>query len=305
MKKATVILLVGSDITSHLIANVLAEELLAQSITPVIFFIKHINNNTLVPEINRLSIFERHILKECINPILDKHHDYQHDSLEFRTPSQLKTHFGIVVEEIDNINDPIIVDRLSEMKATVVLSIRCYQKLSTNCLYQLKKSGAHVWNLHPGILPHYRGVMTLVRAMANGDLEFGYTLHEMNMEWDAGSIIKIEKLPISYENSMLYNLVLSYPVGVNVAFRLIQKVVEREVISPAPQDKLDAHYYSFPTNRHIQHYHANNLKLVQQDEMILLYIKLFSSGSEKISLAIEQSIHEFLDRNNFNNKEAL
>jgi len=45
------------------------------------------------------------------------------------------------------------------------------------------------FNLHPSLLPKYRGCSSLTWAMINGDKEAGFTYHFMNEKIDDGKII--------------------------------------------------------------------------------------------------------------------
>ncbi|MEM1234488.1 MAG: formyltransferase family protein, partial [Pseudomonadota bacterium] len=44
-------------------------------------------------------------------------------------------------------------------------------------------------NIHPSILPKYRGLHTHARALEAGDTEHGCTVHEVTPELDAGPIL--------------------------------------------------------------------------------------------------------------------
>lgn len=49
----------------------------------------------------------------------------------------------------------------------------------------------HALNLHPSLLPKYRGAAPIQRALANGDTETGVTLQELSREkFDRGRILK-------------------------------------------------------------------------------------------------------------------
>ena len=51
-------------------------------------------------------------------------------------------------------------------------------------------------NLHPSLLPLYRGLDTHARALAAGDAEHGCTVHWVVPELDAGEIIDQARVPI-------------------------------------------------------------------------------------------------------------
>lgn len=51
-------------------------------------------------------------------------------------------------------------------------------------------------NIHPSILPKYRGLHTHARALAAGDTEAGCTVHEVTAELDDGPILGQARVPI-------------------------------------------------------------------------------------------------------------
>lgn len=51
-------------------------------------------------------------------------------------------------------------------------------------------------NIHPSLLPKYRGLDTHARALAAGDAEHGCTVHEVTAELDDGPILGQAKLKI-------------------------------------------------------------------------------------------------------------
>lgn len=51
-------------------------------------------------------------------------------------------------------------------------------------------------NIHPSLLPKYRGLHTHARALAAGDAEHGCTVHEVTPELDDGPILGQARVPV-------------------------------------------------------------------------------------------------------------
>ena len=51
-------------------------------------------------------------------------------------------------------------------------------------------------NLHPSLLPKYKGLHAVEQAMAAGESETGATVHFVNEHLDSGDIIKQQEVPI-------------------------------------------------------------------------------------------------------------
>ena len=63
-----------------------------------------------------------------------------------------------------------------------------------------------VINLHPSILPTYKGLMTQKRMLINNEKNYGFTLHKVSNELDEGETIsnKVRKIKTSNESELLY-----------------------------------------------------------------------------------------------------
>lgn len=67
-----------------------------------------------------------------------------------------------------------------------------------------------IFNLHPSLLPNYRGCSSLTWAMINGEPECGFTYHYIDKQCDTGNIILQKKIPIEDFDTQgtLYNRVM-------------------------------------------------------------------------------------------------
>lgn len=58
-----------------------------------------------------------------------------------------------------------------------------------------------ILNIHPALLPKYRGLNTYKKALAAGDKEHGTTVHLVTAELDGGPILAQQRLPILAEDT--------------------------------------------------------------------------------------------------------
>ena len=67
-----------------------------------------------------------------------------------------------------------------------------------------------IFNLHPALLPNYRGCSSLTWAMINGEEYCGYTYHYIDKDCDTGRIIIQKKIKIEDFDTQLtlYNRVM-------------------------------------------------------------------------------------------------
>ena len=60
-------------------------------------------------------------------------------------------------------------------------------------------------NLHPSLLPKYKGLMTQKRMLINNEDFFGFTIHEVSKDLDGGKVIsqRFQKIKIKNEVNLL------------------------------------------------------------------------------------------------------
>ena len=96
-------------------------------------------------------------------------------------------------------------------------------------------------NLHPSILPRYRGAAPIQWALINGENETGVTVQFINEKLDAGDILIQKSLPIEINISAgdLYNIIL--PIGAELINESL-KLLEAGKAVPCAQNENDATY---------------------------------------------------------------
>jgi methionyl-tRNA formyltransferase len=82
----------------------------------------------------------------------------------------------------------------------------CFDRIFSNDIIRFPKIGS--MNIHPSILPRYRGIKPLENAIVHEESYTGITLHQITREIDAGDIILQKKIPINKSQTFkqLYNL---------------------------------------------------------------------------------------------------
>ncbi|MEM7491306.1 MAG: formyltransferase family protein, partial [Pseudomonadota bacterium] len=58
------------------------------------------------------------------------------------------------------------------------------------------RHAGRILNIHPSLLPRYRGLDTHARAIAAGDAEAGCTVHEVTADLDDGPILGQARVPV-------------------------------------------------------------------------------------------------------------
>jgi len=96
--------------------------------------------------------------------------------------------FKIPVFFVNSHNDEECIALISSIGIDLLLNVGTPRKLSK---IFLQHTGCDVLNVHPGVLPDYRGASCVEWAILNDD-PIGNSAHFMVEEYDAGPIIRVE-----------------------------------------------------------------------------------------------------------------
>lgn len=115
-------------------------------------------------------------------------HDQKAGRKQILTPSPIKTFAqgkNIPVITPQQFNNEII-EQLNNLKPDLFV-VAAYGKIIPNSILEIPKYGAI--NIHPSLLPKYRGPTPLQTAILNGDTKTGITFIKMDAQMDHGPIL--------------------------------------------------------------------------------------------------------------------
>jgi methionyl-tRNA formyltransferase len=92
----------------------------------------------------------------------------------------------IPVYEVKGLTAPKTLATISFLQPDVACSV-CFPKRIPAAVLRLPRFG--FLNLHPSLLPHYRGPYPLFWMFRNGEAQTGVTIHFMDEEFDTGDIV--------------------------------------------------------------------------------------------------------------------
>lgn len=120
-------------------------------------------------------------------------------SIAFSPVKQKAMELGISVQQPDTLKQDQIIQAVSHI-APEALVVVAYGLKLPNDILNMPKYGAV--NLHPSLLPKYRGAAPINHALLNGEKTTGITSILMNSRMDAGDIILQEEVPITNEENV-------------------------------------------------------------------------------------------------------
>lgn len=93
-----------------------------------------------------------------------------------------------------------VVQRLLELHRIELICLAGFMRMLTPT-FVARWSGRMI-NIHPSLLPAYRGLDTHTRALADGATEHGCTVHFVAPEIDAGPIIAQARVPVYADDNV-------------------------------------------------------------------------------------------------------
>lgn len=145
--------------------------------------------------------------------------------------------YGIPVlqpEKIENLRS-----ELEDLKPDLIIVVACAQILSKEIL-KIPKYGC--LNIHPSLLPQYRGCSPIQYAILNGDRETGVSIIRMDEKIDHGDIVTISKLQITSPEITFKELSKELAnLGKELLLEIIPQWIAGE-IKPEPQNDSKATY---------------------------------------------------------------
>ena len=102
-------------------------------------------------------------------------------------------------------------------------------------------------NLHPSLLPKYRGPMPTFWMLFNGEDTTGITFHLMTPQIDDGDVVGQFSVPIGGKRTEQEIESQVFQVAATQIEAVLHEIIEG-TSAPIPQDTAQASYYTFPTS---------------------------------------------------------
>lgn len=128
----------------------------------------------------------------CVVTQPDSRRDRGH-KVHFSPIKEKALELGLTIYQADNINSSQSIEYLKNLNADIFVVVSYGALLSRNVLAISKYKPI---NVHPSLLPKYRGAAPIQRTLMNGDKITGVTIMEMVEKLDAGDIIVKKEMKI-------------------------------------------------------------------------------------------------------------
>ncbi|PIJ43296.1 formyltransferase family protein [Tatumella sp. OPLPL6] len=270
--KPNLCIFLGNDIFSWLTCHDLIK-LGSKYFSFTIYMPESKSKNKPIDEIYNQSIYERKVLQDVVFPFIDKEDSIEGD---YTSIDNISKEYGIPVQKVEDINDSEFLNKLDCYDG--LISIRCYQKFSKE--YMKKFKGKCLWNLHPGDLPKYRGVMTFYRAMLANDKSYAVSIHEMDEFWDAGPILFKKYGDFDYRLCFLCSMFSAGKKSGEFLLQSLQKYFSDEEVSSITQE--EPNYWGFPTEEEIKNGKDSGVIIYDNNQLLKEYIQTFLTDTNSV-----------------------
>lgn len=146
---------------------------------------------------------------------------------------QLAGALGLPVRAPEKLGDPAEIEAVKALDPELIV-VADYGQFLKPALLDIPGKGAI--NIHPSLLPKYRGAAPVQWAVANGDTETGVTILYVTAKMDAGDIILQEKVPIRDEHTAATLTPLLAELGATLLIRAVE-LIRRGEAPRRPQDE--------------------------------------------------------------------
>lgn len=131
-----------------------------------------------------------------------------------------------------SLQDPFAQEQMKIFKADALIDVACGFLLPKEVL-QIPRFGCI--NIHPSLLPRWRGAAPIQHAILAGDTKTGVTIMQMDDGWDTGNILKQKEMEIeSHDTTGALEEKLA-KLGANLLLEVLNDL-EHGKINPQKQD---------------------------------------------------------------------
>ena len=190
------------------------------------------NPDFAVPSLNEIMVSEHEIVAVVTSP--DKPRG-RGKSVSPTMVAQRASDYALPLIQPLLLKDDFFISQLQELKADL-FSVVAFRLLPSAVL-QIPKIGSV--NLHPSLLPQYRGAAPLQWALMNGDVKTGITTFLLSPAMDSGDILMTRPLGIFPEDDSGSLSLRASQLGAHLLMETIDSLA-RGTASPKPQDDSNA-----------------------------------------------------------------
>jgi Formyl transferase len=289
LQKNKIAIFVCNDLIGLLILNKILPGIKNLGLKPVIYHTgDHRNRTFKIPTPPVVSFFNTTLTRDILIPTLERMPISSQKNLTFR---QLASRYEIEFKETSDINDhQFLAEIIKDEEFCGGIALRFLQVFGSAAISIFHEKG-FLWNLHSGLLPKYKGLLTPFRAIENGDETYGMTLHDLTAGIDEGDIIQLYELPLRHTRPILDLYMDTVPVGIEMILSNLTDYKEKGYVEVIPQTVgATRTYYSNPTAQEFRNYMMKGILYADPYFTIERIISLFTEAGSQLQVELKRAM---------------
>jgi len=176
----------------------------------------------------------------------------------FKSTSRIAWEKGIPLQKTSDINSEETIQDIKALNPDILLSNNFHQIISPEVL-KIPKIGSI--NVHPGVLPMYKGLLPHFWAIIRGEKKLGVTLHEIDEGVDTGSVISEKRFLLKKGESFYMAWKKTALVGAELLKTYFYKLRFKKPIFKKKPSKNISQFFSFPGEKEYEKFRKKKKSL--------------------------------------------
>lgn len=292
--KEKVAVFVCNDLMGLLILNRIVPSMKEIGYEPVVFNTGlNRNRDYKVPTPPVVAFFNAALPTEVIIPTLESQPVTKAPNYTFR---QLADLHNVEYREIEDVNDPALINEIAgDEQYKGGIAARFLQVFEREIIGVFHEKG-FLWNLHSGLLPYYKGLLTPYRAIMNGEKTYGMTIHDLTCGIDEGDIILKGELPLDRSKPVLDLYLDTVSIGADLILKGLATYKKDGIVPCLPQTGMPKQgYYTNPTSEEFRTFAANGIIYADPQNAVERLTDLFGFKDTALHASLQQRLQESIN----------
>ena len=170
------------------------------------------------------------------------------DKSKIKPIQLLKRKYKFDLIKTKDINNPFLIQTIEKMRPDILLSVFFNQKIGNSVL---KLSRVASINLHPALLPAYRGLFPYFWVLARDEKSTGVTVHIMDERFDSGKILGQRKIRIKKDDTAFSLNFRCAREGSKLLVQILEDM-KNTMSKGKLQNNRKMSYFSWPKNKDLR-----------------------------------------------------
>jgi methionyl-tRNA formyltransferase len=177
--------------------------------------------------------------------------------------TKLRDIYGLKIFAVMSLTKDDLAEEFKKFKADIIISIR-FGKIFNDKM--LEAAACPVINVHSGILPDYKGILTSFWSKKNNETEYGFTVHGIeNSGIDTGSVFHVEKFKHNPDKCLFHTIHKLYPDAANFMRGFLSDFQLNKTLPRSFKQESKGAYFTKPVLDDFIEYEKSALKLFDID----------------------------------------